>query len=333
MPSRSSNKKSSTAKRGGRPGSGRTSAKAHGAPPVRPARWTDWLSAARPATLGLAVAPVILGWGVTSAQLLLDNVDPFGWFPELVTVLALVVAVTLQVGVNFANDYSDGIRGTDANRAGPARLTASGRAPAHRVRLVAFAFFGAAAIAGLVLTVVTQIWWLPAVGLAALTAGWYYTGGKRPYGYRGLGEIVVFLFFGLVASTGTAFVIAQAIWPDALLAGAVSGLFAAAVLHINNVRDRATDIESGKRTLATRLPEWVNRTLFTAMVTAPFGILVAFITEVPNAAFAFFALIFIAPAILITWTSTSPREHVLILKLTVWASLFYALLVAWAFAF
>jgi 1,4-dihydroxy-2-naphthoate octaprenyltransferase len=276
---------------------------------------------------------VLLGWGAAILQYLIDDTNPWHILPLSVVALCFVVALALQIGVNFANDYSDGIRGTDAHRVGPARLTASGAAPAKRVRLVAFVFFGIAVLAGLGLTVLTQIWWLPAVGAVALLAAWFYTGGKRPYGYSGLGEIVVFIFFGLVATSGTAFLLVQAIWTDSVLAGAAMGLFAVAVLHINNVRDRATDIAAGKRTLATRMPLWLGRVFFTLLMLGPFGILVYFSLILISAGWAFFALFIAVPALLIAWTATKPSEYVLVLKLTVWTSLAYATALAWAFAF
>jgi 1,4-dihydroxy-2-naphthoate octaprenyltransferase len=276
---------------------------------------------------------VLLGWGAAILQYLIDDTNPWDILPLSVVALCFVVALALQIGVNFANDYSDGIRGTDAHRVGPARLTASGAAPAKRVRLVAFVFFGIAVLAGLGLTVLTQIWWLPAVGAVALLAAWFYTGGKRPYGYSGLGEIVVFIFFGLVATSGTAFLLVQAIWTDSVLAGAAMGLFAVAVLHINNVRDRATDIAAGKRTLATRMPLWLGRVFFTLLMLGPFGILVYFSLILISAGWAFFALFIAVPALLIAWTATKPSEYVLVLKLTVWTSLAYATTLAWAFAF
>jgi 1,4-dihydroxy-2-naphthoate octaprenyltransferase len=276
---------------------------------------------------------VLLGWGAAILQYLIDDTNPWDILPLSVVALCFVVALALQIGVNFANDYSDGIRGTDAHRVGPARLTASGAAPAKRVRLVAFVFFGIAVLAGLGLTVLTQIWWLPAVGAIALLAAWFYTGGKRPYGYSGLGEIVVFIFFGLVATSGTAFLLVQAIWTDSVLAGAAMGLFAVAVLHINNVRDRATDIAAGKRTLATRMPLWLGRVFFTLLMLGPFGILVYFSLILISAGWAFFALFIAVPALLIAWTATKPSEYVLVLKLTVWTSLAYATTLAWAFAF
>jgi len=276
---------------------------------------------------------VLLGWGAAILQYLIDDTNPWHILPLSVVALCFVVALALQIGVNFANDYSDGIRGTDAHRVGPARLTASGAAPAKRVRLVAFVFFGIAVLAGLGLTVLTQIWWLPAVGAVALFAAWFYTGGKRPYGYSGLGEIVVFIFFGLVATSGTAFLLVRAIWTDSIIAGAAMGLFAVAVLHINNVRDRATDIAAGKRTLATRMPLWLGRVFFTLLMLGPFGILVYFSLILISAGWAFFALFIAVPALLIAWTATKPSEYVLVLKLTVWTSLAYATILAWAFAF
>ena len=334
MASRTPKKKRSSGNRSGRPGS--TKIVAHGAQvqnTVRPAKFGDWVSAARPATLGLGIAPVLLGWAVAVLQFLIDDINPWDILPLAVVALCFVIAITLQIGVNFANDYSDGVRGTDANRVGPARLTASGAAPAKKVRLVAFIFFGVAALAGLGVTVLTQIWWLPAVGAVAIAAAWFYTGGKKPYGYSGLGEIVVFIFFGLVATTGTAFLLVQAVWIDSILTGVAMGLFAMAVLHINNVRDRATDIAAGKRTLATRMPLWLGRVFYSLLVLAPFGMLVYFTVILISAGWAFFALFLAAPALLIAWTATTAREYVLVLKLTVWTSLAYAALLGYAFAF
>ncbi|MTA38201.1 MAG: 1,4-dihydroxy-2-naphthoate polyprenyltransferase, partial [Actinobacteria bacterium] len=169
MATRSSKKKRPSGNRSGRPGT--LKIVAHGAQAqatVRPAKFGDWVSAARPATLGLGVAPVLLGWGVAILQFLLDDINPWDALPLSVVALCFVVALALQIGVNFANDYSDGIRGTDTHRVGPTRLTASGAAPAKHVRFVAFVFFGVAALAGLGITVLTQIWWLPAVGAAAI---------------------------------------------------------------------------------------------------------------------------------------------------------------------
>ena len=334
MATRSSKKKRPSGNRSGRPGT--LKIVAHGAQAqatVRPAKLGDWVSAARPSTLGLGVAPVLLGWGVAILQFLLDDINPWDALPLSVVALCFVVALALQIGVNFANDYSDGIRGTDTHRVGPTRLTAAGAAPAKHVRFVAFVFVGVAALAGLGITVLTQIWWLPAVGAAAIAAAWFYTGGKKPYGYAGLGEIMVFIFFGLVATSGTAFLLVQAVWIDSILAGVAMGLFSMAVLHINNVRDRATDITAGKRTLATRMPLWLGRAFYTLLLLAPFGILVYFSLILISAFWGFFALFIAAPALLITWTAQHPREYVLVLKLTVWTSVAYAALLGYAFAF
>ena len=334
MASRKTPKKKTSGNRSGRPGARPVVARGAAAPaPVRPARLGDWIRAARPATLGLAFAPVLLGWAVAYLQFLVDDLNPWDILPVAVVALCFVVALALQIGVNFANDYSDGIRGTDAHRVGPARLTGSGAAPAKRVRMVAFIFFGVAALAGIGVTVLTQVWWLPAVGAVAIATAWFYTGGKRPYGYAGLGEIMVFIFFGLVPTVGTAFLLVQAVWIDSILTGVSMGLFAMAVLHINNMRDRTTDIAAGKRTLATRMPLWLGRLVYTILVLAPFGILLYFTLILISAGWTFFALFIAVPALLIAWSATKPSEYVLVLKLTVWLSLAYAVLLGYAFAF
>ena len=178
------------------------------------------------------------------------------WWKAL---LALVVSLALQVGVNYANDYSDGVRGTDADRVGPMRLVGSGAASPRAVKSAAFAAFGVAAAAGLVLAATTA-WWLVAVGLVCVVAAWFYTGGEKPYGYLGLGEVMVFVFFGLVAVIGTTYVQTETWeWP-ALYAGVGVGALACAILVANNLRDIPTDTVAGKRTLAVRLGD--ERTRF-----------------------------------------------------------------------
>ena len=220
----------------------------------------EWIAAARPRTLPAAAAPVLIGSGAAA------QVDAFAWLPA---VLALGVALTLQVGVNYANDYSDGVRGTDLDRVGPLRLTASGAAPPRHVKLAAFAGFGLAALLGLALCAVTGHWWLLAVGAVCILAGWYYTGGRRPYGYLGLGEVGVFVFFGLVATLGTTYTQADRLtWPSALGAAGV-GLIACALLMVNNLRDIPTDAVAGKRTLAVRVGDRRARRLYAAMLTVP----------------------------------------------------------------
>jgi 1,4-dihydroxy-2-naphthoate octaprenyltransferase len=180
---------------------------------------------------------------------------------------ALVVSLALQVGVNYANDYSDGIRGTDEVRVGPLRLVGSGAAPASRVKRAAFLAFGAAGAAGLLLAAVTT-WWLLVVGAAAIASAWLYTGGPRPYGYAGLGEVFVFVFFGLVATAGTGYVVADRLTGTMLVSGSAAGCFACALLVINNLRDIPGDTVAGKRTLAVRLGDRTTRGLFVSLFLA-----------------------------------------------------------------
>jgi 1,4-dihydroxy-2-naphthoate polyprenyltransferase len=219
-----------------------------------------WLAGARPRTLPAAIVPVIVGTGVAAG---------YGRFSAWRAVLALVVALALQVGVNYANDYSDGLRGTDEQRVGPLRLTASGLARPRQVLTAAICCFTVACLAGLVLAAVTS-WWLLAVGAAAVAAAWFYTGGSHPYGYRALGEISVFLFFGLAAVVGTAYVQMDRMPWLAVAAAAPVGLLACALLVINNLRDIPTDTLTGKRTLAVVLGDHRTRILYAACIVVPF---------------------------------------------------------------
>jgi 1,4-dihydroxy-2-naphthoate octaprenyltransferase len=207
-----------------------------------------WLLGARPKTLPAAIAPVAVATALAGRDASL-----------LPALLALVVRLSLQIGVNYANDYSDGIRGTDTERVGPTRITASGLATPSSVKAAAFISFGVGAVAGLALAAMTS-WWLIAVGLAAIAAAWGYTGGKNPYGYMGLGEIFVFIFFGVVATVGTFYVQTEEITLDSLLISISMGAFACALLAINNIRDRALDEPVGKKTLAVRLGDRRART-------------------------------------------------------------------------
>jgi 1,4-dihydroxy-2-naphthoate octaprenyltransferase len=220
----------------------------------------QWFSAARPRTLPAAVAPVLVGTGAGIA---------LGGFSWLRGGLALVVSLALQVGVNYSNDYSDGIRGTDAERVGPLRLVGSGLARPSTVKLAAFTCFGVAGLAGLVLAALTS-WWLVPVGVAAVAAAWFYTGGPKPYGYAGLGEVFVFVFFGLVAVLGTTYVQAGRISLTATIAGFGIGLLACALLMANNLRDVRTDVVAGKRTLAVLLGESLSRKVYALMVVGAF---------------------------------------------------------------
>ena len=225
----------------------------------------QWLAGARPRTLPAAVSPVLAGTAVAA------YVDAAVWWKAL---LALVVSLALQVAVNYANDYSDGIRGTDDARVGPLRLVGSGTATARSVKTAAFLAFGVAAVAGLVLATTTA-WWLVAVGLVCVVAAWFYTGGKRPYGYLGLGEVMVFVFFGLVAVIGTTYVQTET-WEWASLYAAVGiGALACAILVVNNLRDIPTDTVAGKRTLAVVLGDQRTRSLYLLLVLAAAAAVVA----------------------------------------------------------
>jgi len=219
----------------------------------------QWLEGARPRTLPNAIAPVIAGTG--AAGFLGEAV----WWKAL---LALVVSLSLIIGVNFANDYSDGIRGTDDDRVGPLRLVGSGLASPTAVKRAAFACFGVGGIAGIALSL-TSAPWLILVGLACVAGAWFYTGGSKPYGYLGFGEIAVFVFFGLVAVLGTEFVQAGRIDASGVLAACAVGSYSSAVLVANNLRDIPTDRESGKITLAVRLGDSRTRVLFSVLVAVP----------------------------------------------------------------
>jgi len=222
----------------------------------------QWLAGARPRTLPAAVSPVVAGTGVAA------YVDAAVWWKAL---LALVVSLALQVAVNYANDYSDGIRGTDSDRVGPMRLVGSGVAPPAAVKRAAFIAFGVAGVAGLVLAA-SAGWWLVAVGAVSVLAAWFYTGGSRPYGYLGLGEVMVFVFFGLVAVVGTTYVQTETFDADSLLpslyAAVGVGVLACAILVVNNLRDIPTDTVAGKRTLAVVLGDDRTRALYLLLVLA-----------------------------------------------------------------
>ncbi|NTV38442.1 MAG: 1,4-dihydroxy-2-naphthoate polyprenyltransferase [Demequinaceae bacterium] len=220
----------------------------------------DWIDGARPRTLWTSVAPVLVG---TAAAIHL------GSFRPVYALLALVVGLGLQIASNYANDYADGVRGTDVDRIGPSRLVASGRARPSAVKRAAVIASSIGGAAGVLLCVVSGQWWLLVVGALAVVAAWAYTATANPYGYKGWGEVMVWIFFGPVATLGTLVTQAGTVTWWAIIAAASVGLYAVALLMVNNIRDREGDELAGKRTLAVRLGNWNTRRLFVAVVLLP----------------------------------------------------------------
>ena len=275
----------------------------------------QWLEGARPRTLPAAVSPVLAGTGVAA------YLDQAVWWKAL---LALVVSLALQVGVNYANDYSDGIRGADEDRVGPLRLVGSGVAPASSVKLAAFACFGVAAVLGLVLAATTN-WWLVAVRLVCIVAAWFYTGGKNPYGYNALGEVVVFVFFGLVAVMGTTYVQTESFHVASLDAAIGVGALACAILVANNLRDIPTDREVGKRTLAVVLGDEQSRYLYVFLVTVAAIALLGL--ALATSIWALFGLVFVVavvPAVRMVLSGTTGAGLIPVLQKTGVGELLYA---------
>ncbi len=305
--------------RGGRPGAPKAK--------VKPATASDWIAGARLRTLPLGIAPVIIGTGAATVA------DGPGVYHPVRAVLCLLVAVFLQIGVNYANDYSDGIRGTDQYRVGPSRLTGSGRAKPRTVLTVALVFFALGALAGLTLVLLTQHWWILLVGAAAIAAAWFYTGGKRPYGYYGLGELFVFVFFGLVATAGTTYMLAGQVNQESWYGAVAAGLIACAVLMVNNIRDIVPDKQAGKRTLAVLIGNVASRIVFCVFLLVPFGILAVMAVFYPLAWLGFFALLLAIPACIIVLTAKTSRELILALQLTSFTGLAVALALGAGYAF
>lgn len=278
----------------------------------------QWLAASRPRTLSAAIAPVAVGVAVAHSS---------GSVNAVRSILALVVSLAIQIGTNFANDYSDGRRGTDAVRVGPARLVASGLASAGNVRKAAFASFSIAAIAGLVIALETSLV-LVAVGAACILAGWFYTGGPRPYGYAGYGEVFVFVFFGLVAVEGTLYAAHGQLVRLGLLSAVPVGLLTVALLVVNNLRDIPTDGPAGKRTLAVVLGAAKTRAVFTGCVLAPFAFVVVIAITRP---FALLALLALLPAIALlrlVLSGAEGRDLIRALGMTGALQLIFSLLLA-----
>lgn len=278
---------------------------------------STWLQGARLRTLPLAIAPIAAGTGVVATE------ADINW---ALVALATAVALALQIGVNFANDYSDGIRGTDDKRVGPLRLTASGSATPAAVKTAAFVSFGLAGLFGLAIVLVTQQWWLLAIGAAAILAAWFYTGGKSPYGYAGLGELAVFIFFGLVATVGTSYIQTLTIQPLAVILGAAVGSYASAVLMVNNIRDIDTDRDANKRTLAVMLGKRYSRVVFLIMVWAPMSLILFLVNLWPATFVGWAALLLVIPITVIVATAKKPAEFNLVLRLTSFAGLSFGLL-------
>lgn len=282
----------------------------------------EWVEGMRPRTLPLSISPVIAGSAVAMAA------DSFHWVRAL---LALVVGVAMQIGVNLSNDYSDGVRGTDAYRVGPQRLVGSGAATPGAVKRAAFLSFGVGCLAGFGLILLTHLWWLVAVGAAIVVAAWFYTGGRHPYGYIGLGEVSVFIFFGFVAAFGTVLVqtgpmiigAAAPAMPDAgrYIAAALAvtlaqGAGACAVLVANNLRDIPTDQLAGKKTLSVRLGDHRSRALFIwlAVISAAASVATALLTRLPGL-LCLVMVIWLAPAIAIVVRGAAGFKLVRALKL------------------
>jgi 1,4-dihydroxy-2-naphthoate octaprenyltransferase len=275
--------------------------------PAPPAGVALWFAGARPRTLGAAVSPVIVG---TCAAV--PDADGVIWWRAA---LALVVALALQVGVNYANDYSDGVRGTDRDRKGPLRLTASGLASPAAVRRAAILAFAVAAVAGVVLALIVQPWLL-ALGAASIAAAVLYTGGPKPYGYLGLGELMVLAFFGFAATIGSAYVQLERVPGAAWWGSLVVGLLACAILLANNVRDVPTDTATGKRTLAVRVGAPTARVLFVACYVGAFGAVVAIGVTQPWALLALAAVPLAVRPVRLVLTRADPPSLVAALVAT-----------------
>jgi 1,4-dihydroxy-2-naphthoate octaprenyltransferase len=282
----------------------------------------EWVEGARPRTLPNAVAPVIAGTGAAAW------LDAAVWWKAL---LALVVSLALIVGVNYANDYSDGIRGTDDVRAGPLRLVGSRLATPRAVLTAAVTSLAVGAVAGLALAIVSQPW-LIAIGAACIAGAWLYTGGSKPYGYQGLGEVAVFVFFGLVAVLGTQYTQAMRIdWVGAALAVA-TGALSSAVLVANNLRDIPTDKESGKITLAVRLGDGRTRLLYQALVALAFVLTLLLMLATPWCAVGLVALPLAVRAALPVRRGRGGRDLIPVLRDTGLTMLVWSVAVALALA-
>ena len=291
---------------------------------IRMATVSQWIEGARPRTWPNAIAPVLVGSGAAAE---IDHFDP------LLAALALAVSLLLIVGVNFANDYSDGIRGTDADRVGPFRLVGSGAVQPALVRNAAFTCLGLAAVAGVVAVVLSGAWLLLAAGAVCVAGAWFYTGGSKPYGYAGLGELAVFVFFGLVAVLGTQFLQAGVVSGSGFGAAVAVGSFSSAVLVANNLRDIPSDRRTGKRTLAVLLGDRDSRTLYIALVLVPFVITALIGLRITPALLAFVALPLLVASLREMLRGSRGKRLIPVLRDTGIAMLAWSLITCVAFSF
>ena len=289
-----------------------------------------WFQGARPKTLGAAIAPVLVGSSIAYYEKSFDLT---------ISLLALLVSISIQIAVNYANDYSDGIKGTDDQRVGPVRLVGQELASPKSVKTAAIIFFSIAALAGLFITILSNQWWFLLLGLSAIVAAWTYTGGPKPYGYAGLGELFVFIYFGLVAVIGTTYAQTLYLKPYFFLYAISIGLFASAILVANNLRDREKDKQNNKNTLAVKLGDHKTRNLYVLFMILPFVLIMSlFLYNRINPGARIGATIQIQLlALLLAWRSIKPvinkvigKELIPVLVKTGQTELLWALLVSLA---
>jgi len=289
-----------------------------------------WFQGARPKTLGAAIAPVLVGSSIAYYEKSFDLT---------ISLLALIVSISIQIAVNYANDYSDGIKGTDDQRVGPVRLVGQKLASPKSVKTAAIIFFSIAALAGLFITILSNQWWFLLLGLSAIVAAWTYTGGPKPYGYAGLGELFVFIYFGLVAVLGTTYAQTLYLKPYFFLYAISIGLFASAILVANNLRDREKDKQNKKNTLAVKLGDQKTRNLYVLLMILPFILVLSlFIYNGINPGTRIGATIQIQLlALFLAWSSIKPvidqvigKELIPVLIKTGQTELLWALLVSLA---
>ncbi len=276
-----------------------------------------WIAGARPRTLPAAVVPVFVG----ASCVVGDNAAVERWWCGA---FALVVSLALQIGVNYANDYSDGVKGTDAVRVGPIRLVGSGLVSAKKVKIAAMLAFGVAAIFGLVIALTVSLW-LIVVGVASIAAGWLYTGGPKPYGYLGLGEVFVFVFFGVIATTGTTYAISEQITGQSLAASVVVGCLACALLVVNNLRDIPTDTVARKNTLAVRMGDRNTRFFYFSLFAAALAVIFWLGFGDSSVLLGAVGLIAAIPAMKLVSSGAKGRDLIAVLEMTGRAQLFTGL--------